>query len=356
MDRRTAHLAAPDVVSRLPLADRQRRVLSILGDDALDPALPSFRVVLADEVRRLFDRVVLPLALSSWPTLRDDGFLPKWRGGFELYGALGLSTMVTSRKRPPLVDLASRFLRACGASEGVVVAAGRAAIPVVFRALDRACCERVALGAAWILVLDEALDEGLAGRPVDEQKAIMRGVLHGLAPTWSPSSVQTAARFTRAVRGRCVGAADVAAFDALVVTATAWVDGELHGLSGDIDPDGTRWRQAGVTGSMDVLLWAVGAYAGDLERELLYAVAELGQIADDWLDLEKDRAQGRSTPATTGHWDGEAMVAVYARAEAALQQLADQAGEPEGGVFRRLLVRTFRGELQRMGRVLVNNP
>ena len=213
------HLVDLAIEPRVPLAERQRQVVAIMGDDALDPAVPSFRAVLVNEVGRLFDRVVLPALLPAWPGLPDDPFVAKCRGGFELYCALGLSTMITSTARPRIIDLASSVLRRSRASEAVMVSAARIAIPFVFRFLDVERCERVALGAAWILVLDEALDEGLADRGLDDQAAVMRGVLRGFAPTTSPPPVHAAAALTRAVRARCSDDADVAAFNAAEIKA-----------------------------------------------------------------------------------------------------------------------------------------
>ncbi len=337
------------------LADRQRAVLTVVGDDACDPRLPSFRSVLVHEVGRLFDRVVLPLVRPLWPGLDDSGFLPKWRGGYELYCGLGLSTIVCSARRPPLVTLASRFMRAVGADEAAVVTAARAAIPIIFRLVERERCERVALGAAWILVLDEALDDGMADLSLVDKAAVLRRVVRGFVPAEASPEVVAAAALARALRAFCRDDDDHRAFDALLLAADAWIDGEISSMAGAIDPSGSSFRMAGVTGSMDVLLWGVDAFAGDLERDFLYSIAELGQMADDWLDIDKDASQGRVTPATAGVWGIDDMARVFARAEATLHALSEQAGEPEGA-FRSLLNRTFRGEVQRMARTLVDNP
>ena len=352
-----ARLVAP--ATSPSLSDRQHAVLTVVGDDAWDPRLPSFRAVLLNEVGRLFDRLVLPLLRPVWPGLDQHPFLTKWRGGYDLYCGLGLSTIVCSSRRPPLVTLASRFMRALGASETAIVVASRAAIPVVYRLLERERCERVALGAAWILVLDEALDEalddGMAGVSHVGKAAVMRRVVRGEAPPGCSPALAAAAALAHALRHRCRDDDDHRAFDALLLSADAWIDGEISSVAGDADPTGCSFRMAGVTGSMDVLLWGVDAFAGDLERDLLYDIAELGQMADDWLDIDKDASQGRSTPAITGVWGIDDIARVFARAEGTLHALSDHAGEPDG-TFRRLLIRTFRGEVQRMTRTLVDNP
>jgi hypothetical protein len=344
------------------LVERQQAVLCLFGDDALSPGLPSFRTVLVHEVERLFDSLVLPTVRACWPHVDQSPFLTKWKAGYILYCGLGLSTIVCSRRRPRLVDLASRGLRAMSASESVIVGAAHVAIPVVFRVLERRLCERAALGAAWILVLDEALDDddddddGHGGDDVETRASELRRALRGECTDTASVALQTSAAMARALRQRCDDADDHAALDDVIAHIEAWIDGEVASVAGVPDPTGTSFRMAGVAGSMEVLLWAVRRYAGDVEREFLCRIAELGQIADDWLDIDKDEAQGRMTPATTGAWTIDDMARVFARAGGLLDELAAQAGEPHGAPFHRLLVRTFRGEVQRMARTLVENP
>ncbi len=338
-----------------PLAERQRAILDTFGDDARDPALPSFRSVLVREVDRLFDDVVLPLVRPVWPNVDSSPFLAKWKSGYVLYCGLGLSTIVCSRRRPRTVNASSAVVRALGFSEHGVTNVARVTIPIVFRVLERALCERAAIGAAWILVLDEALDDGMPGLSLSERGATLRRALRGEVSDDASVELRASAALSVALAQRCTGDDDVTAFDGVIDAVSAWVDGELASVRGDIDPTGTSFRMAGVTGSMDVLLWAVRAYAGDVERDFLYRIAELGQVVDDWLDLDKDRAQGRTTPAVTGVWGLDDVTRTYAQASALLEALAEQAGEPEGP-FRALLRRTFRGEVQRMARVLVDNP
>jgi hypothetical protein len=346
----------PPVLAVPSLAQRQQAVLSLFGDDALAPGLPSFRAVLVHEVERLFEALVLPLVRACWPDVDQSPFLPKWKAGYVLYCGLGLSTIVCSRRRPALVRVASRGLRAVGASEVAVVGAARVAIPVVFRLLEKRLCERAALGAAWILVLDEALDDDHGGGDVGDRAAALRRALRGECEAHASVALRTSATLAHALRARCDDAADHAALDDVIAHVEAWIDGEVASVAGVPDPTGTSFRMAGVAGSMEILLWAVRRYAGDVEREFLYRIAELGQIADDWLDIDKDRAQGRTTPATTGVWTIDDMARVFARAGELLDALAHQAGEPLGGTFHALLVRTFRGEVQRMARTLVENP
>ena len=328
--RMTALAASPRPQSPPPpmprpvpsLIERQQAVLRLFGDDALSPGLPSFRAVLVREVERLFDSLVLPTVRACWPDIGQSPFLTKWKAGYILYCGLGLSTIVCSRRRPGLVDLASRGLRAMDASESVIVGAAHVAIPVVFRFLERRLCERAALGAAWILVLDEALDDDHGGGDVEARATDLRRALRGECADNASVALRTSAAMARALRERCDDAGDRAAFEDVIAHIEAWIDGEVASVAGIPDPTGTSFRMAGVAGSMEVLLWAVRRYAGDVEREFLCRIAELGQMADDWLDIDKDEAQGRVTPATTGAWTIGDMARVYARAGVFLDDLA----------------------------------
>jgi len=285
-DRSMALVPAP--ASALTLAERRAAILDGFGDDARDPRLPSFRAVLVDEVDRLFERVVLPVVRSAWPDVEQSPFLAKWKSGYVLYCGLGLSAIVCSRRRPVLVDVASRAVRALGLSEAGVVSVARFAIPVVFRVVERALCERAALGAAWILVLDEALDDGMPGVNDETKLKTLRRCLRGEVDADASVELCASAALSVALRARCTSDEDVRAFEDVIAAVSAWADGEIASVRGEVDPTGSSFRMAGVTGSMDVLLWAVRAYAGDVERDFLYRIAELGQIVDDWLDLDKD--------------------------------------------------------------------
>ena len=343
-----------------PLALRQRAVLELVGEDALAPSVASFRRVLTAEVVRLFDQGVLPPVRSVWPDVDDAAFLPKWRGGFELYCSLALSSIVCSARRPIAISVASRVFRALGVSEEGIAAVGLRVVPLVFRALERKACQRAALVSAWILVLDEALDEGLGNVPLPRRPAVLAATMRGALPDDASPELRAVHVLGAAIRASVRGADDAAHLARVVDDVEAWALGEVKNLLGEPDPHGVSHRTIGITASMDLLGWAVSSYAAGVEHQFLYRVAELGQMVDDWLDLDKDHGQGRVTPATAGVWNAETMASSYADAEALLHQLADEVGEPcdpgPSGAYRRLLVRTFRGQVQHMVRCLVDNP
>ncbi len=334
---------------------RQRAVVDLVGQDALEPSTASFRRVLTAEVDRLFDRGVLPRVRTVWPDVDAAGFLAKWRGGFELYCSLALSSIVCSARRPIAISIASRVFRALGVDEEGIAFVGLRVVPLVFRVLERAACQRAALVSAWILVLDEALDEGLNAVPLARRPQVLAETMRGALPDDATPELRAVHVLGAAIRASVRDAADQAHLARVVDDVEAWACGEVKNLLGEPDPHGVSHRTIGITASMDLLGWAVSNYAGGVEHQFLYRVAELGQMVDDWLDLDKDHAQGRVTPATAGVWNPETMAASYAAAEALLHQLADEVGEPQGA-YRRLLVRTFRGQVQHMVRCLVANP
>jgi hypothetical protein len=341
-----------------PLVERQRIVGALFGDDARDDDV-SFRACLVREVERLFDEAVMPEVVAVWPDVKASPFLAKWRSGYVLYCCIALSSIAFARRRPWIVRAISALLRGLGASEATYVRGAGLTLPFLFRALEPALCRRVALAAAWILVLDEALDDGMPGLDHEARSKTMRRAMRGDIDVDASPELASAAALARALRRSCTSDADGRAFDAVLVAVEGWLDGELHsvagGVSGVSDPTGISFRMAGVTASMDILLWAVDRCGGDLERGFFYLVAELGQVVDDYLDIDKDRAQGRITPATTGYWGVPQMRQTFDAAGETLEALMDQTGEPDGP-FRRLVVRTFRGEVQRMAKILVENP
>ncbi|MDP2339810.1 MAG: hypothetical protein Q8O67_02540 [Deltaproteobacteria bacterium] len=338
-----------------PLALRQQAVVDLVGADALEPSTASFRRILTAEVRRLFDHGVLPRVRPVWSDVDVAPFVSKWRGGFDLYCSLALSSIVCSARRPVTISIASKVFRALGVDEEGIAAVGLRVVPFVFRVLERRACQRAALVSAWILVLDEALDEGLNNVPLGQRPRVLADTMRGALPEGATPELRAVHVLGAAIRDSVRDAADKAHLARVVDDVEAWACGEVKNLLGEPDPAGVAHRTIGITASMDLLGWAVSNYAAGVEHQFLYRVAELGQMVDDWLDLDKDHAQGRVTPATIGVWNPETMSASYVAAEALLHQLADEVGEPQGA-YRRLLVRTFRGQVQHMVRCLVDNP
>lgn len=336
------------------LRSRQAAVVDLVGVDCIDQ-IASFRAVLTKEVEALFHRHVLTAVRPVWPGIDGDGFLAKWQGGFDLYCSLALSCMVCSARRPGAVVFASGLFRFLGLDEAAIARLGGRAVPWLFRFLEPAACERAALASAWILVLDEALDEGMNDVDLAARPAVLAEVMRGHLPAGATKELRAVHAIGERMRAILRDADDAAHLARVVDDVFAWASGEVKNLLGEPDPLGVCHRTIGITASMDLLGWAVSSHAGPKEHQFLYRCAELGQMVDDWLDIDKDQAQGRVTPALTGAWSLQTMQASYSAAEQLLNELADEAGEGEGA-YRRLVVRTFRGQMQHMVRCLVDNP
>jgi hypothetical protein len=356
--------AGPATAAPHPGPDERRRAVdAVLGDDAVDERLLTFRRVLAAQVDRLFVQQVLPVVRPVWPDVDRAPFVAKWRNGFDVYCSLALSCLVVSRRRPALVTTLAALARAARVGEDAIVSVGQATLPALFRWGARRAVGRAALASAWIMVLDEALDDGLADVPLRDRAGAIRALLLGATPTGGDAArhrgsveVEAAAAIGRALRATLRGADDAARFADVVAAIGAWADGEVANLGGDVDPAGLCHRGVGVTASMDLLAWALGdACVGDVEREFLYCVASFGQMVDDWLDIDKDAAQGRMTPAVAGRWTPATMAATLQRGEALLGRLLDDVGETEGP-WRGVMLRTFRGQLQHTARCLAATP
>jgi hypothetical protein len=337
-----------------PLAERRRAVVDLFGTDALQ-ATADFRAVLASEVARLFDDVVLPVVRPAWPAVDDAAFLAKWRGGFDLYCSLALSAIVCSARRPRTVSALSSVFRGLRLDEAQIARLGAATMGLMFRSATRAACRRAALVSAWILVLDEALDDGMPTVPLAERPAALARAMRGDVDDDADDTVNAVAALGVAIDRGATDDEDRAWLRRVTDDVVAWARGEVMNLAGIPDEQGLAHRTIGITASMDLLGWAIGRCAGKTEHEFLYRVAELGQMVDDYLDIDKDLGQGRPTPATLGVWTLETMRACYGAAEALLDVLADAAGEP-AGAYRRLVHQTFRGQMQRMVQTLVDNP
>jgi hypothetical protein len=360
-------LSSTTVPARVSLPnadDRRAAVKDIFGDDAIDDAFVTFRRVLSGEVARLFAREVLPVVRPVWPGVDDATFLPKWRNGFDVYCGLALSVLVVSRRRPASVAWTSRALRALGADERAIVAVGTRALPVLFGLVMRRWVRRAALAAAWIMILDEALDDGLADVPVDQRADVLVDVVRhatdgsGADPPgrWRPGvEVGAVAALGAALAREARDAGDEAGFRRVLDGIAAWARGEGANLQGNADPLGLGHRSPGVVGSMGLIAWALGPVVDDVEHRFLVVIAELGQMVDDWLDVEKDLAQGRVTPATTGRWTPTTMRDALAAGEALLGRLLDEAGEG-GSAWRAVVLRTYRAQLQHTARCLVATP
>jgi hypothetical protein len=315
--------------------------------------------IIEREVQRLIARVVLPVVRQAWPEVDRSPFLPKLTACVSSYTNLALSCIVCSRRRPwpfRLMSAASRLLRW---REPSIARVATATTPLLFRWLEKERVERAALAAALIIVFDEVIDEGgstdacslLARRPSADPVGPSLAEKAGGRDVESNALAVVAAALWRRVRD----VDDGRALERVVELFRAWAESERLSLAGAPDPEGLCHRRPAIVASMEILAWAIAPYAGDAETRWLVDLAELGQMVDDVLDMEKDAKNGRLTPALTGAWTVETVRRARASAEAQLVSLARAAGERDGA-YLRLAVRTFRAQTRAAAEILFENP
>lgn len=281
-------------------------------------------------------------------------YLKKLRAGFETYTSLGLSIVVCSRTRPGWLRAASVLAGQALMSEETMARWGVRLLPWAFRTLLRAEVRRVALMGALILVLDEALDDGLMELPPGERPDALWAVVQGQRAV-GQDVLGAADGLCRAVRAECRDGEDRARLAVVFEATRRWAREETDNLLGVPDPLGFCHRRIGITTSMDMVAWGVGDVVGDVERAFLYDVAELGQMVDDWLDCEKDGRAGRVTPAILGKWTLQGIGESFARTQAMLKQMTEAGGETYPP-YVELVRRTYVTQIQRMVQILAHHP
>jgi hypothetical protein len=315
---------------------------------------PKFTGALAGLVEFGWQTHVVPLLRQAWPQVFDLPYRKKLREGFETYASLGLSVVVCSRQRPWVLRAAVSTAQALGLSDGAMAAAGSPLIPVMYRVVLPRQVRRVALMSALVLLLDEALDDSLGSLPPRDRPDEIRRVMHG-ERTVGPGVLAAVDAACKAVRREVRDDQDAERLRLAMEATHLWAVGDIANLLGEPDPLGLCHRRIGVTASMDLVAWGVSAYVGEMEREWMYGIAELGQMVDDWVDMEKDEGCGRRTPAHDGTWDLSTIRQAFTNAESTLLELARASGVTYPP-FVELQRRTFRTQVQRMAQILVRNP
>jgi hypothetical protein len=342
-------LSYPDVVTR------RMQVASLLPAHVREE--DGFGAVLTTEVTRLFATEVLPCLEAVWPDVRTTSFCKKLEAGFTLYCGIGLSALVCGARRPWPIVMVSRVVRALRCSVAQVATMGGLALPWLFRRVEARACRRVALTSAWILVLDEALDDedGHSHMSPAQRHEHLLAAMHGTVDVNASPALRGTHALAAALRATCTDDADEAHLRSVFADVVAWANAEVANVTRASAADDVTHRHVGITASMNLLGWAVRPRAGAQEHAFLYGVATLGQMMDDYLDIDKDLSQGRPTPATVGVWNLDTMNHTLADTAAILAGLSAAAGEPSG-VVKDITMATFFGQLKRMVRVLTEHP
>jgi hypothetical protein len=247
-----------------------------------------------------FDRHVVPLVELHWPDLRQDRFYEKLRiGACDLYASGPYTALFCDPRRPLLLravtGLASRLAlppRALGVlAEGALEVLGRAAFQDEHR--------RIALVAAFVMVVDHAFDHSLQ-HPAEVRAELLRRVLRGEREPRVPELALTGALLDALHEG--LDARRALDLSRALEKVDAWLSAEVAATCGLADPLGLGHRLPGVEGTIDGLLFPVARYVGPETRRWMVSVSMYVQLMDDWLDVELDAASDRPSPMTTGAW------------------------------------------------------
>lgn len=271
-----------------------------------------------------FDRHVVPRVAEHWPALFAQPFYEKLRiGACDLYASAPYTAFFCAPRRPPLVRLVTALgdglplpTLALGLlGRGAMSALGRLAYPDEHR--------RIALVAAFIVVVDHVFDHCMSDPPEERERRLL-AVLRGEQPPSSPELALTRSL----VRGMAEGldGTDRVVFEAAMDQVYGWIRAEVRAMLGEPDPSGMGHRLAGVEGTIDGLLFPVARYGDEGTRRWMIDVSLFVQIADDWLDVEADLASDRLTPVLTGAWTFRDVEASWRRSVEGIERLVRGAG------------------------------
>ncbi len=330
-------------------AVRARAVLDLVPPAAHD----GLTGVLDEVVERCWQRHVVRRARAISPALLHDAFAKKARAGFSTYCALGLSAIVCSRTRPTAIQLSCAAARALDLGPARVRFAARRLFPSMYGLLCAQELERVALMSFLILALDEILDDVLQPAP-PQQRAEALGLIVRERRGPAHPLVTLACEMLEHLR---VTSRDPARFDALMERVASWAEDEVALETGSAAEGHAHVdaRKKTIEVSMELLGFACEKYVGDRELQWMQGIAALGQMVDDFVDVEKDLAAGRRTPAIVGAWDATTVAGLHAQLVDDTLALLAAAGERHPATLE-LYEQTFRAQLRHMAVVLVENP
>lgn len=335
---RAAPAAASPRTAPQSRAVRAARIAGLLG-----PAPPAV-LPLCDGIRSLtrrhFAAHVVPLVRRHWPQILGTPFYEKLEiGACDLYAAAPYTAILCGPGRAAALRQLLGLAAALPLPAPALPAAAGLAVAQLGRLLFPAAQRRIILAAASIVVLDHVFDHCLR-EPPRARGALLRAVLAGReAPARPELALVRALIFAL---GEGLAPAERAPYAAALARLEGWIDAEVRGLLGEPDPEGLGHRRAGVEGTIDGLLFPVSRLVDPRARGWMVDVSLFVQILDDYLDLEADLAEGRSTPATQGAWTFADVERAYGATLLGLDELLRAAGTPSPrlrGLLRDLYVR-----------------
>ncbi|MEM7139061.1 MAG: hypothetical protein AAF500_20980 [Myxococcota bacterium] len=282
-------------LSRQARIDRLR---ALMGQ--ADPSVRELAVGIREVTNRNYDTHVMPLIRQHWPAMLGDPFAEKMRIAVcDLYAAAPYTVLFCAPTKPLSVALITTLANRFAIPNRALGLGARAGLNILGRVALSDQHRRIVLIAAFIAVVDHAFDHCMPEAPVERGRKL-HALLDG---QWEPDT--PVLRLTRAIQvemSRDLPEREREPYARAVVRLKDWVDSEVAGMTGIVDPTGVGHRLAGVEGTIDGLLFPVHHYAGEQARPWMYEVSLFVQMMDDYIDIDTDLQDGRMTPVISGEW------------------------------------------------------
>jgi hypothetical protein len=261
---------------------------------------------------------------AHWPAVEATPFYEKLRiGACDLYASGPYTALLCAPRRPALLRAVTDLGNAIPLPLPALALLGRGAMTLLGRFAFADQHRRIALVAAFIVVVDHALDHTMPDPPAARGPRLEAVIAGRVAPDSPELSLVRALAVAMAAD---LDVGDRAAFDAAMARVTAWIRAEVKAMQGEVDPKGLGHRLAGVEGTIDGLLFPVVRYAGEGARTWMYDVSMFVQLMDDWIDLDADARSDRPTPMVTGAWTFADVETSWGRTLVGIEDLARAAG------------------------------
>jgi len=292
------HLHQAEEVEPSSRAERIDRLRALMG--RADPSVTQLTVGIRDVTAHHYDRYVMPLIREHWPAMLDDPFAVKMRlAACDLYASAPYTVLFCAPRKPFSVALVTELANRWALPNAALAWIARGALNVLGRATLTEQHRRIILIASFIALIDHAFDHCM-DEPPEERGRILHALLDG-----NGSPDRAVLRLTRALQTemeRDLASRERKPYAEAVRRLKDWIDSEVSGMTGVEDPSGLGHRLAGIEGTIDGLLFPVHQFAGERARPWMYSVSLFVQMMDDYIDLDMDRADGRTTPIMTGSW------------------------------------------------------
>ncbi len=305
-----------------PRSARVRKLTDLMG--VPDRSVSHLAVGIRSTAHRHFDLHVVPLIMACWPALMSDRFYQKLRiGACDLYASAPYTVLFCAPKRPLLIRAVTDAGNRLPLPFPALALLGRGAMEVIGRVAYLPAHRRIALIAAFIVVVDHVLDHCMQDPPGERGERLI-AVIDGRARPDGPEL--TLVRALAAAMGEGLSSTERSDFEAAMSRVREWVRAEVRAMQGLPDPLGLGHRLAGIEGTIDGLLFPVIRFAGEGARGWMVDVSMFVQIMDDWLDFELDRASNRPTPVTTGRWTFADVESSWQKTLTGIEALVRDAG------------------------------